>query len=65
MFEARETLRDWIGDVRIKPTKDGLTAYYRLNDKGLLLTAGPCVAEMVAGAGFPIYLLRIPRIPKA
>ena len=30
----------------------GPTAFWHLNDKDLLFTAGPCVAKMVAGACF-------------
>ena len=52
VYKARETLREWLGEFRIEPTDDGPTAFWRLNDKGLLFTAGPCVAKMVAGAGF-------------
>ena len=52
VYEARETLRDWLGEVRIEPTEDGSMAFWRINDEGLLLTAGPLVAKMVAGAGF-------------
>ena len=56
VYEARETLKDWVGEVRIEPTADGPTALWRLNDKGLLFTAGPSVAKMVAGARFGNYL---------
>ena len=52
VYEAREALREWLGEIRIEPTEDGPMAFWRINDEGLLLTAGPRVAKMVAGAGF-------------
>ena len=52
VYEARETPRDWLGEVRIEPTENGPVAFWRIQDEGLLLTAGPRVAKMVAGAGF-------------
>jgi hypothetical protein len=53
--DAREALWGWLGGFRIEPTNDGPLAFWRLYDKGLLFTAGPCVAKMAAGARFALY----------
>jgi hypothetical protein len=47
-----EDLHAWMGNVPIGRGEDGPTAFWRSNTEGLLLTAGPRVANMVAGAGF-------------
>jgi site-specific DNA recombinase len=52
VYEARETLREWVGDIRIEPTPAGPQAHWRLTEGGLLVAAGPRVARLVAGAGF-------------
>jgi hypothetical protein len=50
--EARDALHTWMGNVRIEQAEDGPIAFWRLNTEGLLLTAGPRVTNVVAGAGF-------------
>ena len=47
--EARETIREWVGDIRIEPTTTGPVARWRLTEEGLLMAAGPRVAGLVAG----------------
>ena len=49
VYEARDAVRSWVGDVRIEPSEDGPLAFWRLNAEGLLVTAGPRVANVVAG----------------
>ena len=50
VYEARDAVRSWVGDVRIEASEDGPLAFWRLNAEGLLLKAGPRVADVVAGA---------------
>jgi site-specific DNA recombinase len=52
VVEARDALRDWLGDIKIEPSRIGPMARWRLSEGGLLLAAGPRVAKLVAGVGF-------------
>jgi hypothetical protein len=49
VYEARETLREWVGDIRIEPTPEGPVAHWRFTEGGLLVAAGPRVARLLAG----------------
>ena len=50
VYEARDAVKAWVGDVRIEDSDEGAMAFWRLNTEGLLVTAGPQLINVVAGA---------------
>ncbi len=56
VYEARDAVRSWVGDVRIEPSEAGPLAFWRLNTGGLLVKAGPRVASVVPRTGLePVH----------
>jgi hypothetical protein len=54
VYEAREALREWLGDIRIEPTAEGPVARWRITEGGLLVAAGPHLAKLVAGGAISL-----------